>query len=74
MLATILSAHNVGIAILAFTILSHVLTFISQILKDLGKSQPSFIAQVLGYIGSILGFLNGYLPAPAPVVQAQIKS
>jgi hypothetical protein len=49
----------IPVIIVAFTILSHTLAYVAQVLKDLGKNQPGWFDTATTYLGKIVDFLNG---------------
>lgn len=60
MAAIISSAGGlVAIGLIVFTVVSHALTFIAQVFKDIGKSTPGWLDMVTNWIAKILDLLNG---------------
>lgn len=49
----------VGIAVIAFAIISHALTFIAQIFKEIKKDQPGWLNTVTNVVAKVMEFLNG---------------
>lgn len=52
----------IAVGLVVFTILGHALSFVSQVLKDLGKSQPGWIGSIGDMVAKVLDFLNGHVP------------
>jgi hypothetical protein len=49
----------IPIALIVFTVLSHALAFVAQVLKDLNKAKPGWIDSASTAIGKVVDFLNG---------------
>lgn len=62
-IVSFLQGHGLGVILIAFSILSIVLTAFAGILQALGKNVPGWIGTVLDYIGKAVHFLNGNVVA-----------
>jgi hypothetical protein len=49
----------IPVALIAFAILSHALTFLAQVLDDLHKDKPGWIDTVSSGLAKVVVFLNG---------------
>ncbi len=52
----------IGVGIIAFTIVSHLLSAATKALVDLKKDQPGWLNTASTIVAKVLGFLNGVKP------------
>jgi len=62
-----LSGSSLTMILAVFCCISIVLNAVGQGFQAFGKTAPGWIGTVSGYIGSIVHFINGNIPAPAPL-------